>query len=174
MGRGCLVSQPCSPGDARIGCPRQRLPTLWAVDDVGSSTANRHRVQISRVCVWWPRRRGPGRGRVVEDRRRLQALVKACLDAAGGAAGSTAPRLTPTVFAKRDAGAGLAAGAESTQQPWSWPGGRGRGAVASSLIGGPFAAPVTIEHVHLSNNPLQPTAGGRCGVDSSGACARRG
>ena len=157
MGRGCLVSQLCSPGHARTGSPGRRLPALGAVDGAGLSTANRHRVQVFGQWVRKPRRRGPDRGRVIESHRRLQALVRAGLVLAGGVAGPTAAQLTPTVHGQREAGAGLAAGAESTPQAWSWPGGRGLGALLSSLVGGPFAAPVTIEHHHLSNNRLQAT-----------------
>jgi len=157
MGRGCLVSQRCSPGHARIGCPGRRLPALWAVAGVGLSTANRHRVQVSRVCVRCPRRRGGDLGRWVAGRRRLRALLKAGLGPAGGDAGPNAPHLASTAGVRRDDGDGLAPGAASTPQAWSSQGGKGRGGVASSLMGRSPAAPVTIEHIHLSNNRLQAT-----------------
>ncbi len=157
---GCLVTQRCSPGHARTGSPGRRLPALGAVDGAGLSTANRHRVQVSRVSVKWPRRRGGAFGRWVDGRRRLRALLKAGLGPAGGDAGPKALHLTSTAGVRRDAGDGLAPRAESGPRSTGQPGGMGWGGVASSLVGGLVAAPVTIEHHHLSNNRLQATWAG--------------
>src|SRR6266487_989995 len=117
MGWGCPMTELGSPGHAPTVRPGRRLSALWAFAVFGSLTPNHHRVQVSGVCVRWPRRRGPGRGRPFKGDRRLQASVKAELVLAGGDAGPTAHYLASAVGVKRDAGDSLGPGAASSPQP---------------------------------------------------------
>ena len=65
-----------------------------------------------------------------------------------------------------DAGGSLASRPESAARMKGRPGGDGRGGVMKHRVSGPTAAPVTIEHRHLSNYPIKLPACGRSVVDS--------
>jgi hypothetical protein len=173
MGGGYLASQRGSPGHTSTGRRGRRLPAPFIAVDVGLQSVDRDRVQVYRVSTGLSRRRGLVRARPSQNGWRLQALVKPGLCPQGGDGGPNAHHLLCTNSGKRAAGVSLAPRAESTPQSTARPGGSGRGGVTCSSSGGQPAALLKSGDVHLSNNPLHQTAGGRCGVVSTGTFARR-
>ena len=161
-----MVSRLGSHGQLSIGSPGRRLPSPVNADGVGSRSVIRQGVPVLGARLGRPRLRGSGRARPTHVHRGLEALVKVCLGPARYDGGPTALGLTSMKKVTRDAGGGLASGAESAPQGWSAQGGRGWGGVASSLVLGQPTAPGQIEHVHLSNIRLKLAARGRSEAES--------